>query len=111
MQLATRGARRAELWHKMQAILCVIMEQRLSPEEEPIAKADVLHLGSLLARPDSKLVTADASLPRLLVQAFGEVIEQEPPTLTEVAAIADAYYKVGYMDELHIDRLISYMSS
>jgi len=60
-----------ELWEKARFLLVNIFDDKISdsmeePEEEALDIRDIIKVAELLGRSDSKIISTDASLPRLL---------------------------------------------
>ena len=72
----------------------------------------MLKLARLMAHSEQKVVAAEASIPSALTRAVTLLLDSDDqqPTLEELVTFVDAYYKVQYLDQLHIDRLVSYMT-
>jgi len=67
----TKPIKRVELWEKARFLLVNIFDDKISdamemPEEEALDIRDIIRVAELLSRADSKMISTDASLPRLL---------------------------------------------
>jgi hypothetical protein len=67
----TKNIKRVELWEKARFLLVNIFDDKISdsmeePEEEALDIRDIIKVAELLGRSDSKIISTDASLPRLL---------------------------------------------
>ena len=67
----TKNIKRVELWEKARFLLVNIFDDKISdsmeePEEEALDIRDIIKVAELLGRSNSKIISTDASLPRLL---------------------------------------------
>jgi hypothetical protein len=81
-----------------------------------IYKEDLLKFNSLCGNSTGRLITSDASMMGYLVSLVNmhldeKNIEADDKLLfSDICEIADTYYKNQFIDVLHYDRIISYLT-